>query len=246
MTDRPQTFSDYEDFQLETFVLLEKAVNYNNFIVSLFSNAIKGKTVLEIGCGNGVITKYLADYAQMVYGNDISTEALRLFEQRFESNQAVKSFRGDLLSSPAFPHKVDCVVMINVLEHIRDDRGAIVNLGNYVTPDGRLILFVPAFETLYSDLDRLFLHQRRYNKRTLARLLEKEGFQIEQLRYVNFIGFWGWLINHKIFGKKKFDAKQVEFFDRFIVPLEKRLARWPLPLGQSLLCVARFPGLTVR
>lgn len=236
--------SDYETFQLETFQLLEKAERYNAFIVSLFADQIAGRSVLEIGCGNGVMTRHLACFAKRIYGNDINENILGSFKDRFKNNPAIESFFGDIVSQAAFPYQVDCIVLINVLEHIQDDQKAIQTLRNYLAPEGRIIIFVPAFAALFSDLDRRFLHYRRYRRPSLVRLLNESGFSVEKIKYVNFSGFWGWWLNHKLLKKTQFNPRQVEFFDRYLVPLEKILAHWPLPFGQSLWCIVKAKDIS--
>ena len=49
----------------------------------------------------------------------------------------------------------DAVVMVNVLEHIEDDRAAARGLFAAMKPGGKLLIFVPALPFLYSELDRL-------------------------------------------------------------------------------------------
>jgi 2-polyprenyl-3-methyl-5-hydroxy-6-metoxy-1,4-benzoquinol methylase len=56
----------------------------------------------------------------------------------------------------------DSAVLINVLEHIDDDDGALRELPATLKPGGRLILRVPALALPYSDFDRKIGHYRRY------------------------------------------------------------------------------------
>lgn len=46
--------------------------------------------------------------------------------------------------------------MVNVLEHIQDDAACLTQLHGAFHPSGRLLLFVPAMEFLFSKLDREF------------------------------------------------------------------------------------------
>ena len=68
----------------------------------------------------------------------------------------------------------DSVVMINVLEHVEDDVAALHDAWKALRPGGRLILWVPAMEWLYSDLDRRIGHHRRYHLKQLRRLLGRD------------------------------------------------------------------------
>ena len=88
----------------------------------------------------------------------------------------------------------ESIVMINVLEHLADDRAALQSLGGALTPGGRLVVYVPAFMLLYSKFDREIGHYRRYRRPALSHLFEDTGFRVVESRYVNSIGALGWFV----------------------------------------------------
>ena len=106
--------------------------------------------------------------------------------------------------------------------------------------DGRLVIFVPAFELLMSGLDRRLGHYRRYTTGSLRRLLEGAGFTVTALRYYNLTGFLGWLWRFRILGRTEQSRGLVRFFDRVVLPVQLRVERTlQLPLGQSVYAVAK-------
>src|SRR5204862_8186845 len=61
----------------------------------------------------------------------------------------------------------DSVVLVNVLEHIDDDANALEKLRASLRPGGRVCVFVPAFDGLYSNFDQRIGHRRRYRRSQL-------------------------------------------------------------------------------
>src|SRR4029453_4994598 len=107
----------------------------------------------------------------------------------------------------------DSVVLVNVLEHIDDDANALEKLRASLRPGGRVCVFVPAFDGLYSDFDQRIGHRRRYRRSQLATVLDRAGQVPPQ--------HWS-----------------VSTSDRLVVPTLRRLEAGRAPrFGQSLFCV---------
>ena len=112
-------------------------------------------------------------------------------------------------------------------------------------PGGRLILWVPAMEWLYSDLDRRIGHHRRYHLKQLRQLLGETGFEPAELRYVNAIGAIGWWVMAKQLRRRPTSAASVQLFDRVVVPVQRRVdERTRLPWGQSISRSASAPTIS--
>ena len=86
----------------------------------------------------------------------------------------------------------DSIVMVYVLEHIRDDHEALRPLFRLLWPRGRLVLYVPAFWFLYSAFDRQIGHYRRYQRRELNEIVRPHGFSVVDDGCVNAVGALGW------------------------------------------------------
>ena len=78
----------------------------------------------------------------------------------------------------------DIVVMLDVLEHIEDDRSALAKVASCISRDGLLILTVPAYGWLWSSHDVTNAHFRRYSAKQLRARLESSGFRVEQIGYM--------------------------------------------------------------
>ena len=70
----------------------------------------------------------------------------------------------------------DVVVSTNVLEHVRDDEAALIEILRVLRPGGRAALVVPAGRGIYDYYDRFLRHERRYGRRELPRGLDGPGF----------------------------------------------------------------------
>jgi len=199
-----------------------------------------GARVLEIGCGLGNFTEHLAD-REWVVGIDAEPDCIAEHQARFAGRTNVVSLCLDVLS-PEFPklreHRPDSIACLNVLEHVQDDAGALAHMHAVLPQGGRVVLIVPAFESLYGPIDERLGHRRRYNKKSLTKVAERAEFRPEVLRYMNAVGFFGWWFNAHIAKKTAQSELQIAVFDAVVVPVMSRLERWmEPPVGQSIFAV---------
>lgn len=78
-----------------------------------------------------------------------------------------------------FDRTADLIYSYNVLEHIKDDVLILKILKEKLNPGGVLLLYLPAFQCLYSSMDKKVGHYRRYTRPRLMSLLQQSGFVIE-------------------------------------------------------------------
>jgi SAM-dependent methyltransferase len=88
------------------------------------------------------------------------------------------------LFHPPFGAEFDAVCLFDVLEHIRDDAGALKRLKGLLKPGGLLLFTVPAHPWLWCQEDLRAGHERRYSRGALKRLLRTCGFHPLCLRYL--------------------------------------------------------------
>jgi hypothetical protein len=137
---------------------------------------------------------------------------------------------------------VDSIVCLNVLEHIEDEHGALVNARRILEASrGRLLLLVPAHPALYGPLDERLGHHRRYTEGTLSAALAKAGFRIESVQWLNMLGIPGWWFNTRVLKRDRLPAFQMAAYNllsRMILPVERWIGP---PVGLSLIAIAT-PG----
>src|SRR6476659_3765070 len=153
---------------------LECANNYNDYLTRLIRQSSESKDLIDFGAGIGTFSKRLrtAGYHVRCIEPD-PVQRKRLEEQGFETLDDITSVPDD---SASF------IFSLNVFEHIEHDAIAIRDLRQKLKPGGTLLIYVPAFECLWTSLDEKLCHHRRYTRTTLRRLVEQEGFVIVQIR----------------------------------------------------------------
>src|SRR5271154_3352344 len=203
-----------------------------------------GRRVVEVGCGLGNFTGMLLD-REAVIALDVELECVQRLKRRYPNQPNLLAFPCDA-GSPEFSDLArflpDSCVCLNVLEHIRDDRQALSAMASILVPGGVIVLLVPAFQALYGPIDKRLGHFRRYTRGSIEALAQATGLRIRKARYVNAIGFLGWWTNAHILKRETQSERQIQFFDRYLVPLMSRLEGWARPpFGQSLFVVLEKP-----
>jgi SAM-dependent methyltransferase len=202
---------------------LERAHNYNDYLTRLICESTESKDLADFGAGIGTFSKRLraAGYhVQCVEPDSLQREKLE--EQGFDTCPSIASVPDDSLSF---------IFSLNVFEHIEHDTDAIREVRQKLKPGGALLIYVPAFECLWTNLDEKLCHHRRYTKKTLRRLVEQEGFTIEHVRYADCLGFIAALV-FRVLNRSAstVTATAISFYDRWIFPpsrvLDKLFGRW--------------------
>jgi len=231
----PAEFDD-SDAELATVLAsLEDATNYSDWIYSLVEPYL-GEHVLEIGAGHGELTERL-QRGRTVTATDLSSSCVDGLRARFANRPNVDVRHVDIAAT-ADGRLYDSVVLINVLEHIDDDENALAKLRQSLRPNGRLCVFVPAFDGLYSDFDHRIGHRRRYRRSQLIEVFDRAGFKIVDARYINTVGALAWWLFVRQLGQVPAQSWSIAFYDRIVVPALRRAEHERSPrFGQSLLGV---------
>lgn len=114
-------------------------------------------------------------------------------------------------------------------------------------PGGRLLLYVPALNILFSSMDRKIGHFRRYRRKDLAQLARRVGFEIERCEYADSMVFFAALL-YKMIGSRRGDVspRGLKIYDRYVFPLSCVLDRMggSKVFGKNLVAILRRPGET--
>ena len=142
------------------------------------ANLPKGHRILELGCGNGGMLRALANACPtaQVIGMDLFAEGLRHARRR----TPCPLVQADVCRAP-FSARFELIGMFDVLEHIPDDRGILRQVNNLLSPNGALLMTVPAHPELWSYFDEASQHCRRYTPEELRQKLEEAGLVVEYL-----------------------------------------------------------------
>lgn len=225
---------------MASFEALDIAPNYRDWIVDLCAPHLLGP-VLEVGAGSGTLTERYVAFGD-VTAVEPSSRAASLLADRYADDARVTTIAGPVGDVPAEP-AFGSAVMINVLERVDDDQGVLREIFDRLEPGGRLCIWAPTYEFLYSDVDAKLGRVRRYRKRQLEADVRLAGYEVVEGRHVNLPGWLVWLILCRLLRRDPTAPAFVKIVDRWIVPAVRRIeARIWVPIGQTVFLVARKPG----
>jgi 2-polyprenyl-3-methyl-5-hydroxy-6-metoxy-1,4-benzoquinol methylase len=221
---------------------LEKVRRFNAWMADAVAPHA-GARVLEIGAGIGNITGHLLPRERYV-ASDVNPHYLRYLENFALGKPYLRVARVDLEEAADFAAwrgAFDTVVCLNVLEHIRDPLAGLRNMASALEPGGKLVLYVPQGQGLYSSLDEVLGHRCRYSRAMLQGELEQVGLRLVALSDFNRSSVPGWWLSGKLLRRRSFGRLQLKIFNA-LVPVLRRadgLLPWR---GLGLVAVAVKPA----
>ncbi len=199
-----------------------------------------GQRVVEVGCGTGNFTGSLL-HCEAVIAVDAEPKCIAYLRARYPDQRNLHSLVCDPCSasfSEIARFRPDSCLCTNVLEHIEDDRCALAAMAQILEARGKIVLWVPAFQSLYGTMDRRLEHYRRYRRKDIVRLAGQSGLRLKKIHYVNAAGFFLWWASCHVLRQQSLAAIQIDIFDRWMVPWLSRIeAVVAPPFGQSLFAV---------
>ncbi len=163
----------------------------------IFKRYIKGRSILEVGPAEGVMTRFLVELGlemTVVEGSARFCDDLRKWNTDIE---VIHSLVEEFLTEK----KYDNIVLGHVLEHVDNPVEILQVVGSWLNDDGRILAAVPnsrsihrqsavimgllEFEEQLNEMDHHHGHRRVYNPESFRRDFTKAGLDIEF-----FGGYW--------------------------------------------------------
>lgn len=235
-----------QQFGYSALERISEAPRFNEWMYNTIRSYLVGE-ILEIGCGIGNISSYAVKDGKSITLSDYDATYLSFLKAKFHGYLNVKDIiELDLAKSEfkkEFAHisgSFDTIFLLNVLEHIENDIAAVNNLQYLLKAGGKLIILVPSYSFLYSDMDRLLGHYRRYTIPSLTQVIHKNNLLVINAFHFNLLGMAGWYWN-KLFRQGEISQEKMSLFNK-LVPFGKLLDKLFLnKVGLSTIIVASKP-----
>lgn len=146
----------------------------------------------------------------------------------------------------------DVVGAFDVIEHCEPEAQAVGELARVLTPGGRLLASVPAYQWAWSDHDVRAGHHRRYTQRRIVRAIEESGLTVLRSTY-GFAGVFPFFAAERVARRLRRGSGEPQglpqvspVLDRVLTGLSARearvLRRRDLPFGSSVFLAAEKPA----
>lgn len=193
--------------------------------------------LLEIGCGTGNVSSFLSEKGYSVTGCDFYNDAFDMAWPGF------KTVQGSADNLPFEDCSFDIAGMFDVIEHIDDDIDSVKEAVRVTKKGGLIAVTVPARKELWSRVDEISYHKRRYAKEDICALFAKCGIKTMSVDYM----FMSLYLPMKMTRSAKIDEDGIFNINPVINTLSKmifnaeRIAskKLALPIGTSLIAIGR-------
>jgi len=207
---------EYIGNELELF---EHAYNWKKYYAQNILKHIKGN-VLEVGAGIGANTRFLIN-KEVISWTYVEPDPIlfsKIEPRNSNINTSQKFINGKI--DDVIDTNYDCIIYIDVLEHIEFPKLEIKKIKDKLADNGKLIILVPAYQSLYSEFDKKIGHFRRYNKKMLSEDINNELKTVD-LFYLDSLGLLASIANKYILKKEIPSLDNVFFWDKKLIPCSK-------------------------
>jgi 2-polyprenyl-3-methyl-5-hydroxy-6-metoxy-1,4-benzoquinol methylase len=235
MIDKDYTLTDHLAREIDSYAKYK----YDLTIKFLTENGLKkSDRILNIGCGAADFNIQIIRQGFKCDGFDEDEKAIEVGRNRLGSSDS-KLKICDISNSLKLFQNYKFFVCHDVIEHIENDEEAFINITKLMrSKDSIIVITVPAFNFLFGIHDVKLGHYRRYTRKQLKSLVDKQ-LEILECRYVGFLGFFAALIYSRILKKSypRQNAKSSEFLMKFSTLIERTIG---CPFGSSVLLVGKL------
>ncbi|HNQ67635.1 MAG TPA: hypothetical protein PKN32_04605 [Bacteroidales bacterium] len=151
----------------------------NNCLKQVITKYAGNSLFFDVGGGNGFTTKSLQEISLSAVLIEPGKKGVLNAKERNVKNIIC----GNLSDLKGLRGKVPAIGTFDVIEHNENDVDFVFNLYSMLKEKGYLFLTAPAFNFLLSDEDRTAGHYKRYNKKSITKLLLRFNFEIIYCSY---------------------------------------------------------------
>ena len=200
--------------------------------------------LVDVGAGSGGVTSRIGWDTERV----LVAEGAPVLAAQARDRHGLMAVAANGSHLPLAPGSADVMCLLDVIEHIADSSETLSEAWRVLAPGGHLIVTVPGHQWLWSEADEFLGHTKRYSRTQLAGEVERAGFSPLQVTH-----FFSWLVP-PVLAVRRFaktvrhqlglerSGRALDVIAMVLTRIERALMRrMSLPLGTSVLCVARKP-----
>jgi SAM-dependent methyltransferase len=223
--------------------LFSRAINWKHYVKIAIERYLVGD-ILEVGAGIGSTTAAMHDgtaHLWVCLEPDFlnAKRLMQLVRERYGSKQTYVI--AGSLHALGEHSSFDCVLYMDVLEHIHDDRAQIQAAARLVRENGHIVILSPAHQWLFSAFDESVGHLRRYNKEHLRSLMPPGWIQVKTA-YLDSVGALLSLGNSVGLRQSMPSSWQITIWDRLCIPASRIIdSVLRGRCGKSVLAIWRKP-----
>ena len=193
----------------------DDATLHINYCLSFIKKYLRGE-ILEVGGGCGSFTKiYYNKKIKNLTITEVDKKNLNSLKKYFKKYRNISTTSKHINK---IDKKFDTIIYLHVLEHIKNDKKEILEATKKLKKNGHLVFIVPAHQKMYSRLDKLVGHHRRYE----INFFKKQFLLLKllDLRFLDSMGYILYYLNKIFFKKEKYPSKlKIFIWDKIFTPL---------------------------
>lgn len=184
---------------------------------------------LDVGCGVGDWSKYLGTRRWQGKAIDESEIAIEKARELLSDSPRVEVVQAELAEESS---SYQSIFLLDVLEHIQDDKGALEKAGSLLETEGHLILVVPSNPNEWRWDDDFYGHFRRYSTEGMNELLKSVNLVPVVSWDVTYPVFW---FMRRVYTRLMHTAKYTEDEMSYRTKVSSVSNAWDLPVLSNLL-----------
>ena len=171
--DYPDSGFDVTDEYAATSFWVSSRNRLFSWLVHQQKDRLGTASLLDVGCGTGDFAQHLVkDGTLSITGSEIYLKGLHFAKRRQPDVEFIQYDVTDGILDRSY----DIITAFDVFEHIERDVEGMRNVHQMLTPQGVFILSVPQHMFLWSRLDEIVCHKRRYSRAEMLAKLRDTGF----------------------------------------------------------------------
>lgn len=145
--------------------------------LTAYVQGIEPSVIVDVGAGSGFFSRHLLRTTGAARAVCVDP----FYEDEWRETEGAKPI--EFRRRPLEDGAADLFLFMDVLEHVDDDLGLLLEHLEAAKAGAHVLVSVPAFQFLWSGHDVFLEHRRRYRLGQLTRVVESAGLTVERASY---------------------------------------------------------------